>query len=172
MGAERYDFRSKNIVTKVQDDHGATLKIIGAFKLVKALLLVGVGLGAFNLLNPTTAAHADQWASSLAWRFGPQTVLTIHNKLTNLQHVQLTTVGIIAFLYALLFIVEGVGLWKGKRWAEYLTIIATSSLVPVEIYELVQHVTWPRIATLVINLLVMGYLIWKVRQRPAMAEQA
>ena len=74
-------------------------------------------------------------------------------------------VGIVAFLYAGLFAVEGVGLWRSKRWAEYLTIIATASLVPFEVYELIRHVSWPRVATLGINLLVVGYLIWRVRQR-------
>jgi len=34
---------------------------------------------------------------------------------------------------------EGVGLALRKRWAEYLTIIATSSLIPLEVYELIQH---------------------------------
>lgn len=159
-------------MTNSQNEQGATLKVIGAFKLVKALLLVGVALGAFNLLNPATAQRADEWASALAWRFGPQAVFTVHDKLTHLHPAQLTTVGIVAILYAALFSVEGVGLWMGKRWAEYLTILATSSLVPFEIYELIQDVTWPRIATLVINLLVVGYLVWKVRQRPAKTAQA
>lgn len=153
-------------MTKPPKDHGATLKVIGAFKLVKALLLIGVSLGAFKLLNPAIAEHFDQWSSAIAWHFGPHATISIHNKLTHLRHAQLTTVGIVAIVYALLFAVEGVGLWLGKRWAEYLTIIATSSLVPVEVYELLKDVTWPRITTLVINLLVVIYLIWKVRQRP------
>jgi uncharacterized membrane protein (DUF2068 family) len=71
----------------------------------------------------------------------------------------------VAFLYATLFIVEGVGLWMARRWAEYLTIIATSSFVPFEVYELFRHVTWPRTVTLVINLLVVAYLVVKVRRR-------
>ncbi len=73
--------------------------------------------------------------------------------------------GAVAFLYAALFVVEGVGLWMARRWAEYLTIIATSSFVPFEVYELVRHVTWPRTVTLLINLLVVAYLVVKVRQR-------
>ena len=151
-------------MTKAKADHGATLKVIGAFKLVKAFLLFGVSLGAFKLLNPTIAELADQWSSSIAWHFGPQATISIHNKLTHLRHAQLTTIGIVAILYALLFAVEGVGLWLGKRWAEYLTIVATSSLVPFEIYELFRNVSWPKLASLAVNLVVVGYLIWKVRK--------
>ena len=51
-----------------------------------------------------------------------------------------------------------------KRWAEYLTIIATSSFVPFEIYELIRNASWQRGATLGINVFVVGYLVWKVRQ--------
>ena len=141
------------------------LKVIAFFKLAKALLLIGVGLGAFRLLNPTTADNAQRWASVLAWRLGPRAVFAVHNRLSHLQESQLRTAGIVAFLYAGLFAVEGVGLWKSKRWAEYLTIIVTSSFVPFEVYELVRHASWPRVATLGINLVVVAYLVWKVRQR-------
>ena len=47
-----------------------------------------------------------------------------------------------------LFLVEGVGLWLLKRWAEWLTVIITSSLVPIEIYEIHRHPTPVRIRSL------------------------
>ncbi|HEV8117834.1 MAG TPA: DUF2127 domain-containing protein [Thermoanaerobaculia bacterium] len=141
------------------------LKTIAVFKLVKALLLIGVGLGSLKLLNPEAAATADRWVSVLSWRVGPKAASAVKNQLSSVPDSKLLLIGIAAFLYAGLFAVEGVGLWKGKRWAEFLTIIATSSFVPFEIYELIRHPTWQRGATLAINLLVVGYLVWKVRQR-------
>lgn len=141
------------------------LKVIAFFKWTKALLLVGVGLGAFNLLNPATADKAERWASDLAWRLGPRAVFAVQNKLSHRQDSQLVIAGLVALLYAGLFAVEGVGLWRSKRWGEYLTIIATSSFVPFEVYELFRHTSGQRVATLGINLLVVGYLVWKVRQR-------
>ena len=161
-----------NALVKRLGDHRApawshpregVLKVIAFFKLAKALLLIGVGLGALKLLNPATADHFQRWASTLAGRLGPRADF-LHHRLSRLHGSQLRTAGIVAFLYAGLFVVEGVGLWRAKRWAEYLTIIATSSYLPFEIYELARHVSWPRITALVINLLVVGYLVWKVRQ--------
>lgn len=143
------------------------LKAIAAFKLVKALLLIGVGLGALKLLNAETAEKAERWVSVVAWRLGPQAAFAVQNKLARLQDSQLRVIGVVAFLYAGLFAVEGVGLWKSKRWAEYLTIIATSSFVPFEVYELIQQVSWQRVTTLGINLLVVGYLVWKVKRSAA-----
>jgi len=143
------------------------LRTIAVFKLAKALFLTGVGLGAFNLLNPRTAEVADRWASALAWRFDPRAASAVHERLSSVPDSKLKVIGLVAFLYAALFSTEGIGLWMAKRWAEYLTIIATSSFVPFEVYELVRRASWQRGATLGINLLVVGYLIWKVRQHAA-----
>ena len=140
------------------------IKIIAVFKLVKTLLLVAVGLGSLKLLDPGAAETADRWASALAWRLGPRAASAVRDGVSNLTDSRLRLIGIVAILYAGLFGVEGVGLWMGKRWAEYLTIIATSSFVPFEIYELTRHASWQRGATLGINLLVVGYLVWKVRR--------
>ena len=147
------------------------LRVIAVFKLAKALLLVGIGLGALKLLDPAVAEQVRNWTSTLASQIGPQTASAVSDKISKLPHSKLLIAGIVSFLYASLFTVEGVGLWVGVRWAEYLTIIATSSLVPFEVYELIREVTWPRIATLVINLAIVGYLIWKVRQ-PASASKS
>jgi len=143
------------------------LRAIAVFKAIKALLLIAVGLGCLKLLSPAMADTADRWASVLAWRLGPRAASAVQEKLSSLQPAQLKLVGTVAFLYAVLFAVEGVGLWMSKRWAEYLTIIATSSFVPFEIYELIRHASWQRCATLGINLFVVGYLVWKVRRAAA-----
>ena len=158
----------RNGANKLRPQSGeAVLRTIAVFKSVKALLLIGVALGSLNLLNPATADTADRWASTLSWRFSPQAASAIQERLSSLQPAELKVAGSVAFLYAALFAVEGVGLWMLKRWAQYLTIIATSSFVPFEVYELIRHVSWQRGATLGINLLVVGYLVWKVRQRAA-----
>ncbi|MBV8539274.1 MAG: DUF2127 domain-containing protein [Pseudonocardiales bacterium] len=61
--------------------------------------------------------------------------------------------------YAVLEGVEAVGLWFAKRWAEYLTFIATTLLLVPEVYELTGRITVTKIVTLVINLAVVGYLL-------------
>ncbi len=55
---------------------------------------------------------------------------------------------------------EAVGLWHEKRWAEYLTVVATAGFLPFEILELVDRVTVLRVGALVINLAVLVYLLW------------
>jgi uncharacterized membrane protein (DUF2068 family) len=143
------------------------LKAIAVLKFVKALLLAAVSLGSFNLLNPTMADKAERWVSAMAWRIGPKAAFAVQDKVSALPASELRLAGTVALLYGCLFAVEGVGLWRSKRWAEYLTIVATTSFVPFELYALVRHASWHRVATLAVNLLVVGYLVWKVRQRPS-----
>jgi uncharacterized membrane protein (DUF2068 family) len=61
--------------------------------------------------------------------------------------------------YALLEGIESVGLWYGKRWAEYLTFIATTIFVPYEIYELAKGVSALKLVALILNLAVVAYLL-------------
>ena len=75
----------------------------------------------------------------------------------------LTKVGFVVAAYALLEGAEAVGLWKMKRWAEYLTFIATTALLPLEIYELSNKFSPLKIITLLINLAVVVYLLFAKR---------
>jgi uncharacterized membrane protein (DUF2068 family) len=150
-----------------QGDRAGVLRLIAVFKLLKALLLMAVGLGALKLLDPAVAAHAEAWLHGLAMgsdRRAMQGVLVFVSRLTP---ERLEALGIGAFLYGALFATEGIGLWLEKRWAEYLTVIATGSFVPFEVYELARHATLPRVAALVLNLAVVAYLIYHLRRRSA-----
>jgi uncharacterized membrane protein (DUF2068 family) len=71
--------------------------------------------------------------------------------------------GLVLAAYAALEATEMVGLWFAKRWAEYLTFIATTLLVPFEVYELTRSVSVFKLVTLVINLAVVVYLLFAKR---------
>ena len=62
--------------------------------------------------------------------------------------------------YAVLEATEMVGLWFAQRWAEYLTFVATTLLIPLEIYEIVHKVSVLKVITLVINLAIVVYLLF------------
>jgi uncharacterized membrane protein (DUF2068 family) len=75
----------------------------------------------------------------------------------------LTKIGVIVAAYAALEGVEAVGLWLQRRWAEYLTFIATTVFIPLEVYELSHRVSVLKVLTLIINLAVVAYLLWAKR---------
>jgi uncharacterized membrane protein (DUF2068 family) len=150
---------------------GRLLRLIALFKFCKATLLVVVGLGAFELLRPDIAAHAQHWVEALAASSDRRAVQRLISLVTGLSPWRLEVLGIGASLYAALFTVEGVGLWRAKRWAEYLTVVASLLFVPLEVFEVMRRVSPARLAALVINLAVAVYLIYRLRRSGAAAQQ-
>jgi uncharacterized membrane protein (DUF2068 family) len=66
-------------------------------------------------------------------------------------------------VYAVIELVEAVGLWLGQRWGEYFAMVATSIFLPYEIYDLTVKITWLRVAAFAVNLLLVIYLVWTKR---------
>jgi uncharacterized membrane protein (DUF2068 family) len=66
-------------------------------------------------------------------------------------------------VYAALQLTEGVGLWLLRRWGEYFAAAATSLFLPLEVYELVERVTWLRVAAFVVNVAAVVYLVYTKR---------
>jgi uncharacterized membrane protein (DUF2068 family) len=84
-------------------------------------------------------------------------------RLVTLQSGTLRLVALVAAAYAVLEGLEAVGLWLMKRWAEYLTFVATTALLPLEVFELTKRVSPFKIVALVVNLVIVGYLLWAKR---------
>jgi uncharacterized membrane protein (DUF2068 family) len=78
---------------------------------------------------------------------------------------QLKELSVGTFLYAAVFLTEGTGLLLRKHWAEYFTIISTGLFIPLEIYELARHFTMVKLAVTLINVLIVWYLVARVRSR-------
>lgn len=144
--------------------HDGVLRLIAVFKFLKAALLVAAGLGALELVRPGMAARAHAWGMAMGSSELPVVRAAIA-RISGFTHLHLVELGFGAFAYAALFAVEGTGLWLGKRWAEYLTVVATASLVPFEVYELARRATLPRASALALNLVVVAYLLVRLRQQ-------
>jgi uncharacterized membrane protein (DUF2068 family) len=143
------------------------LEVIAVFKIVKAIGLIIIALGTFGLINDRWADLAESWLASVVLSEGHHFLSTLAAKaikpLSNASLSHLIEIGVGALLYAALFLVEGIGLWRCKRWAEYLTVIATSSFLPFEIVALAHKVTMVRVGAVLINAAVVAYLIWQIR---------
>ena len=141
----------------------AGLILIGVFKLIKGLLLVAVGIGALKLLHKDVADVVTRWVDWL--RVDPDNRF-IHGILTKVFSVtpkQLKELSAGTFIYAGLLLTEGVGLLLQKHWAEYFTVITTAGLIPLEILELIKHLTAIKVAILIVNILIVWYLVRRLR---------
>ncbi len=139
------------------------LRAIALYKFVKALVLAAAGLGAIRLLQPAAVAWAERWSAALALRHEGRVIQHLLALLVGMRPRRLEAVAIGAFLFATLFVIEGIGLWLRRRWAQYLTVVATTLFIPLEIFQLFRFATPARAATLAINLAVVLLLIRYLR---------
>lgn len=146
--------------------HSRGLMLIAAFKLLKGVALLAVGIGALRLLHKDVAAVADQWIN--AFRGDPHNRY-LHWLLAKLPLVddrRLKELSVGTFFYSAIFLTEGTGLAFHKRWAEYFTIITTASFLPLEIYEIIRRATMAKGAALLINIVVVVYLVRELQRYP------
>jgi uncharacterized membrane protein (DUF2068 family) len=143
--------------------HGA-LRVIAAYKLVKAIGLLLVSAAAFGLVRETRFEAFTEWIMQLPIHHGHGFLVQLIDKMLALGPHKFIAIGVAACIYATVFAVEGWGLWRGKRWAEYLTVIVTASLIPLEIWEIVRHFTWLKVFALAVNVAIVWYLIYLLRR--------
>ena len=100
-------------------------------------------------------------------KFDPESkiVTLILDKVDLIDDHRLKLISFGTFAYSALALTEGIGLMLEKVWAEYLTLILTISFLPWELYELSRHANWFRLSLLLINLVVLWYLVWLLKQK-------
>lgn len=140
------------------------LLFVAAYKLIKGIGLLALGIGALKLLHKDVAVEIAQWLDAL--RVDPHNhyIQMLLEKLGMVDDKKLKALSIGTFFYSALFLTEGTGLALRKRWAEYLTIISTASLLPLEVYEIVKRADAARIVVLVANIAIVVYLVIEVRR--------
>jgi uncharacterized membrane protein (DUF2068 family) len=142
-----------------RESRPAALTLIALFRLTKALVLTAAVFGVLKLIDPDVAAHVHSWLATLPFVDHYPEWQSAARRLTSASRRRLEIVAAVAAAYAVLFAVEGVGLWLRKVWAEYLTIVATTSFVPFEIYEVARRFTPLRLGALVVNVAIVAYLV-------------
>lgn len=140
-----------------------TMQVIAVTKFLKGILLLVVAVKLLTLINRDVA----EWALDFVHRHGIDAenryVHAMLEKLAGVNKNQMMAMSGGAFLYSGLQLTEGIGLWLEKRWAEYLTVIATSLLIPIEIYEMFEKFTWVRLTIFVVNIFIVWYLATRLR---------
>ncbi|HZW79475.1 MAG TPA: DUF2127 domain-containing protein [Candidatus Deferrimicrobiaceae bacterium] len=139
------------------------IRLIALFKLLKALLLIAVGMSALHLMHRDVASVAEHLVTMFGLDPGNRYVGRALQKVADLTPNKIRSLGVVSFIYAGLFLTEGIGLWLVKRWGEWFSVIITTSLIPFEIYEIYRHPSAIKCLVLIINVAVVGYLIYRIR---------
>jgi uncharacterized membrane protein (DUF2068 family) len=133
--------------------------LIGVYKLVTAALSLALTFGLFRLFQADVRTTLELIVRSL--RLDPENAF-VHSlivRLAGLNPAQRLWIEAGTLMYAMLHVVEGIGILRGKRWGGALIILATSSLIPIECYEIVRRRSFVRIIALALNVAIVVYLI-------------
>lgn len=138
------------------------LELVAIYSFVKAGALVAAGLAALGMLNGRVSVAANNWLEGLALRYESRLAGRLAEHVlpyidqANGRHLIEIAVG--AFFFAAIYVVEGVGLWHCRRWAEYLTIGVSASFLPFELLAIFRRPSLALLVTFVLNVIVVAFL--------------
>ena len=137
------------------------IRVIGVLKLVKAAFLYAFAIGVLSLvhkdmsvwLKPIAPDNHHHYLDRALARVATVSPHTLHE------------LGIGLMIYGTIFVAEGVGLILRKVWAEYLTVGVTLSLIPLEVYELVEGRSITKAIVIAVNVAIAVYLVGRLRRQ-------
>jgi uncharacterized membrane protein (DUF2068 family) len=146
------------------------LRLIALLKFGKALLVILTGYGVHRLADTALLERIHSWTTSVTDITARRLLLHALSFVEGLGAKRIQLVFAVAVAYTALVLAEGIGLWLRRSWGEWLTVCATASLIPFEIYELIIRPPGHKLAvlvTLVLNIAVVCYLTLLLRRERA-----
>ena len=140
------------------DDRTTVLRLIGAFKLFKAILLAAAAVAAMRLLHRDIGEVIMRWALRLHFSPGNRHLQSLLAQFYSSPR-ELKLLPIVLSAYSAVFFVEGIGLILLQYWAEWVTVLTTAGLMPIELLEIYRRFTSLRLAIFAINLAIVVYLL-------------
>jgi uncharacterized membrane protein (DUF2068 family) len=149
---------------KLKKSASVALIVIGAWKLIEALALIAIAVGLLHYVHRDISAPILHWVRVLRMDPDNHYIHQVLEKVFSISPKQIRELSLGSLIYAVLRLIEGVGLVLRKRWAEYLVVIVTAIFIPLEAYELFRHFTPIRLAVLLVNAAVVWYLARNLRK--------
>jgi len=142
------------------------LRLIALVKFGKAALLLATSYGLYRLLNAELVEHLHDWLNSLTDTFERRLLERALDWIDSLGRKRIHGLLVVTGIYTAILVTEGTGLWMRKLWAEWLTVIASASLIPFELYHLFtnSHNPLAVLAATVLNIVIVIYLVGQLRK--------
>lgn len=141
------------------------VRLIAGLALFKALVFALSALGVLSLSHRDVEETLDSWLAAVHLDPDGERLHRLVAAIAGVPAAKLRLLSFGAFFYAALYLVEGAGLWFDKTWAEWLTVVGSSLLLPVELYEMIEHLTALKTSVFVVNLGVVAYLGARLRRK-------
>jgi uncharacterized membrane protein (DUF2068 family) len=160
------------------------LRLIALYKFAKAVVFFALGFGLMQLLHRDVNQFLNEYV--IEYHIDPENRLLHKLLVWTLDHASSLTdhkirfISYLVFFYATIFLAEGIGLYMRKHWAEYMVLLSTGLLLPIEVLEIHRKLAFWKFGVLFGNLLIIVYLVhrlildarFKTQQRRVAEEQA
>ena len=143
---------------------GRTLRWIGLLQLIKGLLLLAIALGFLSVIHKDLDEIAAVWMSKAGINIENQRVADFLEALDLVTDKQLFQITIAGFCFSGVLIAQGTGLLLRQQWAKYLTLIATTLLIPFEAFELMKGFGYIKLTVLLVNIAIVILMIALLRR--------
>ncbi|NVN91677.1 MAG: DUF2127 domain-containing protein [Desulfuromonadales bacterium] len=152
--------RTRTCIHPTQKPHARGLHVVALFEGTKGLLVLAVGFGLLSFIHKDIHEAALRLVNYFHFnpaRHYPRIFLELMEHITD---AKLWSLAIAALMYFVVRMVEAVGLWLRKTWAEWFAVLTGGMYIPFELFEVVRRVTWPRVTVLFINVGIVSYLLF------------
>ena len=141
------------------------VRIVAVFEAAKGLLVVLTGFGLLALLHRDLQALGAELVTHLHMNPASRIPRIFLNALSALTDARLWQLAGVALAYALLRFAEAWGLWRERRWAEWLAVASGAIYLPFEVIELARGMSLLKLATFAANLAILLYMGAVLRAR-------
>ncbi|QJD31299.1 DUF2127 domain-containing protein [Methylococcus geothermalis] len=134
------------------------VRVVAAMEAAKGIVVLLAGFGVVELLHYGIEPVIDELVRHTHLNFASRYPRIFLDLLEDLSDQRLWGLAALAFGYASMRFIEAYGLWRERRWAEWFAVASGGLYIPFELYELAKGLSWLKLATLAINLAVVGYM--------------
>ena len=136
-----------------------TVRAVALFEGAKGALVFAAGFSTLSLIHHDAQRLAEQLVAHLHLNPASRYPRIFLDAAADLTDARLWLLAALAGTYALVRFVEAYGLWRERRWAEWLAAVSGAIYIPFELYELFKGFNWLSLGALLANIFIVGIMI-------------
>lgn len=149
------------------------LRAVAILEAAKGALVLLVGFGLLSIGHDAVERFADRLVNHVHVNPAAHYSDMFIYLAGRLHGVSVALLATAAFAYAGIRLSEAYGLWRERRWAEWLAAWSGGVYIPFELYELSVRVTPLKAGALLLNVAIVAFMLYSLsrsrKQLPASA---
>ena len=142
----------------------SVMRLVATFEGGKGLLVLLAGGGLLAMLHRDVQHMAEDLVRVMHLNPASHYPRIFIDAASHTTHGRLLILAWLALAYAVIRLVEGYGLWHGRRWAGWFAAVSGGIYVPLEVFELWTHPSWLKAFTLAANVAVVSFMAWSLHR--------